>query len=103
MSSTQLLDLAMAALVPAGGVLAYVRKGSVPSLVGGVGVGLAYGLAAYLAEEQPNAGYTVGAVASLALSIIGLLRFRKTGKFMPAGLLLVLGVLTTVANGSNII
>jgi uncharacterized membrane protein (UPF0136 family) len=91
------LSFTLAGLLAAGGVMGYVKAKSVPSLLGGLGLALAYGYSGYTIREEFNLknGYSIGATASSVLTGIGVSRLQKTKKFMPAGLMSVLGILAT--------
>ncbi|XP_041847577.1 transmembrane protein 14C-like [Melanotaenia boesemani] len=75
-----------AALVSAGGVIGYLKAGSVTSLVAGLLFGLLAAVGAYLASHNPkNAWISLGTAGTLAV-VMGL-RFLSSWKFMPAGLM----------------
>lgn len=82
-------------LLAMGGTVAYSRKGSVPSLIGGVGCGAALLSTNALA---PRRGFKLGALVSFLLTAGMLPRVVKSGKFMPAGLVSALGALSLVYN-----
>ncbi|CAK0841958.1 unnamed protein product [Prorocentrum cordatum] len=69
-------------LLATGGTVAYSRKGSLPSLIGGVGCGVALLSTNALA---PRRGFKLGALVSFLLTAGMLPRAVKSGKFMPAG------------------
>ncbi|GAA5823770.1 hypothetical protein JCM10212_000879 [Sporobolomyces blumeae] len=79
-----LFGLVSAALISLGGVIGFVKRSSIASLVAGGGSGalLAYGVNA----RNPK---LVTGVATMLLFVMGS-RFVKSGKFMPAGLVTVL-------------
>jgi uncharacterized membrane protein (UPF0136 family) len=68
-----------AILVAFGGVMGYMRKGSLPSLLMGVSTGIVIGIAAH----QKNA--TLGASVCASLAFFMGYRFFHSGSFMPAG------------------
>ncbi|XP_024137905.1 transmembrane protein 14C [Oryzias melastigma] len=75
-----------AALVTAGGVVGFVKAGSVTSLAAGLLFGLLAALGAYRTSQNPrNVLVSFGAAGTLAV-VMGL-RFLSSGKFMPAGLM----------------
>jgi len=102
MSNTQLLDLGLAIALPVGGAIGYARRQSLPSLITGGAFGIVFGLAAYLIEEDPNSGYGLGLLAASILAVVGFFRLRKTRKFMPAGMLVTVGLGAAILNGANI-
>ncbi|HZP84749.1 MAG TPA: TMEM14 family protein [Chthonomonadaceae bacterium] len=86
-----------------GGILGYTEKRSLISLVSGVASGL-IALAAYaLARTQPRAGLGLGLVVSLILIGAMWMRFQKTGKVMPAGMLLAVSVIVFVVLGAALL
>ncbi|KAF1383575.1 hypothetical protein PFLUV_G00133290 [Perca fluviatilis] len=75
-----------AALVSAGGILGYVKAGSVASLAAGLLFGLLAAAGAYLASQNSkNVWLSLGTSGTLAV-VMGL-RFLNSWKFMPAGLM----------------
>ena len=89
----------MAALCGVGGAIGYAKKGSVPSLVAGVGLGAAFGVSAWLVNSGDAAnGFGVGSVAGAVLTAAMGARLLKTGKAMPAGVLTALGLASTYYN-----
>ncbi|XP_029005137.1 transmembrane protein 14C isoform X2 [Betta splendens] len=74
-----------AALVASGGVVGYVKAGSVPSLAAGLLFGGLAGYGAYQISNDPN-NVWVSLVTSGALSGLMGKRFYASRKFMPAGL-----------------
>lgn len=80
-----IINGAQAALVGLGGVMGYVKAGSVPSLMAGLlsGGALAYGaqrIASNPADTKVMFGVNVILAASMGY------RFFRSGRFMPAGL-----------------
>ncbi|KAI5699702.1 hypothetical protein M8J76_008012 [Diaphorina citri] len=85
------ISFAYAATVAAGGIIGYVKAGSVPSLGAGLVFGGILGYGAYQTTKNPNNFYlTLGTSAVLA-GIMGH-RYYNTRKFMPPGLITVLSV-----------
>ncbi|XP_007892232.1 transmembrane protein 14A isoform X2 [Callorhinchus milii] len=74
-----------ATLVTVGGILGYTRKGSVMSLISGLLFGSLAGYGAYQVSSAPR-DVTVSLITAGLLTAIMGIRFRKSGKFMPAGL-----------------
>ncbi|XP_022054627.2 transmembrane protein 14C isoform X1 [Acanthochromis polyacanthus] len=75
-----------ATLVASGGVLGYVKAGSVPSLAAGLLFGGLAGFGAYQISNDPN-NIWVSLATSGALSAVMGKRFYGSRKFMPAGLI----------------
>lgn len=82
------LLLLYAILVIAGGVMGYVKARSKPSLISGLISGVAL-LIAWLITlgNSYSTGIGLATCLAIALLIVFGLRFRKTNKFMPAGLM----------------
>ncbi|KAK2895936.1 hypothetical protein Q8A73_015424 [Channa argus] len=75
-----------AALVSAGGIIGYVKAGSIISLVAGLLFGLSAAGGAYLTSQNPkNVWISLGTSGTLAV-VMGL-RFLSSWKFIPAGLM----------------
>ncbi|XP_078143871.1 transmembrane protein 14C-like isoform X1 [Centroberyx gerrardi] len=84
--TTDWIGLSYAALVSSGGIMGYVKAGSVTSLVAGLLFGLLAGIGAYLASQNPkNVWLSLGTSGTLAV-VMGM-RFLNSWKFMPAGLM----------------
>ncbi|WP_242036675.1 TMEM14 family protein [Leptolyngbya sp. FACHB-321] len=96
MASIIWLILVYALLVAIGGVIGYVKAKSNQSLISGLGSGVALAIAWYISLQNPTVGLALAAVIALALLVVFALRFRATGKFMPAGLLAILSLVMTV-------
>ncbi|GAA6236090.1 transmembrane protein 14C-like [Lates japonicus] len=73
-------------LVSVGGIIGYVKAGSVTSLAAGLLFGLLAAVGAYLASQNPrNVWLSLGTSGTLAI-VMGQ-RFLNSWKFMPAGLM----------------
>eukprot|EP00271_Cylindrocystis_brebissonii_P007064 TRINITY_DN20199_c0_g2_i1.p1 TRINITY_DN20199_c0_g2~~TRINITY_DN20199_c0_g2_i1.p1 ORF type:complete len:123 (-),score=12.77 TRINITY_DN20199_c0_g2_i1:724-1092(-) len=89
-------------LLVLGGLFGFLRKGSVPSLVGGAGCGLLLCLAGYVQLQSYHKSRNNWPSIFLELFISTLLtivlgkRFQDTGKFMPAGLIAALSILMSL-------
>ncbi|XP_061521874.1 transmembrane protein 14C isoform X3 [Phycodurus eques] len=75
-----------AALVASGGVIGYVKAGSVPSLAAGLLFGGLAGVGAYQISNDP-ANIWLSLATSGALTGVMGKRFYGSRKFMPAGLM----------------
>lgn len=85
------ISSAYAALVAAGGVIGYVKAGSIPSLAAGLFFGSTLGVGAYMTSKDPSNYYLTLGTSTLLTGLMGY-RFYNTGKFMPAGLIAALSV-----------
>ncbi|KAA8580901.1 transmembrane protein 14C [Etheostoma spectabile] len=84
--SVDWLGYGYAALIASGGVIGYVKAGSVPSLAAGALFGSLAGFGAYQISNDPN-NVWVSLVTSGALTGVMGKRFYGSRKFMPAGLM----------------
>ena len=80
-------------LTIAGGVMGYVSKGSMPSIIAGSVSGILLLAAAFLLPTHAALGLALAAVVSLLLAGRFLPAFIKTGSLMPAGMMSVLSVI----------
>ena len=80
-------------LTIAGGVMGYVSKGSLPSVIAGSISGALLLVAAFLLPNNVFAGLAIAGIVSVLLAGRFLPAFIKTGSFMPAGLIGILSVI----------
>uniref|UniRef100_A0A2I3SWU1 Transmembrane protein 14B n=1 Tax=Pan troglodytes TaxID=9598 RepID=A0A2I3SWU1_PANTR len=75
------------ALVVSGGIVGYVKAGSVPSLAAGLLFGSLAGLGAYQLYQDPRNVW--GFLAATSVTFVGVMGMRSYyyGKFMPVGLI----------------
>ena len=79
-----------------GGVTGYQKAGSQVSLISGIISGLLLLVGAYLLFGGILSGLFLSGAVSLLLVIVFVIRLVKTRKFMPAGLMVALGVANLV-------
>ena len=79
--------LVYAAILIAGGFMGWRVSGSRISRTAGLASAALLAIAYRLSHLHPLAGYSMATAVSLALTVLFALRFRKTGKFFPAGLM----------------
>ena len=87
-------------LTIAGGVMGYVSKGSLPSIIAGSVCGVLLVVAAFLLPTHAALGLALAGIVALLLAGRFVPAFVKTGSLMPAGLmsfLSVIGVIMAVA------
>ncbi|NWF58365.1 MAG: hypothetical protein HXY43_03365 [Fischerella sp.] len=77
-----------------GGIIGYVTAGSNVSLFSGSISGLLLIFAAFVQIQGETWGLILAAVVTAVLLVVFAFRLAKTRKFMPAGLMTVLGMLT---------
>lgn len=92
-----LFTLIYGVLAIAGGVIGYKQAGSQVSLISGFVSGLLLLIAAYLLYGRSQAGPLLAGVVSLVLVIVFIIRLAKTRKFMPAGLMIIMGVINLIS------
>ncbi|XP_075169399.1 transmembrane protein 14 homolog [Haematobia irritans] len=94
---TDLIGYLYAATVAAGGIMGYVKAGSVPSLGAGLAFGAILGLGAhYNSQDPPRPLLQLG--TSLVLAGVMGARFQKSGKMMPAGMICVISIAALIRN-----
>ena len=76
-----------------GGIVGYVKAGSVPSIIAGSIGGILLIVAGVLLPEHRAVGLATGFVVSLLLAGQFLPKFLRTGKAMPAGLMSILSLI----------
>ncbi|XP_068160313.1 transmembrane protein 14C isoform X2 [Antennarius striatus] len=74
------------ALITSGGIIGYVKAGSVPSLAAGLLFGGLAGCGAYQISNDPKNVWVSLATSGALTGIMGK-RFYSSRKFMPAGLM----------------
>jgi len=80
-----------AAAVTAGGVMGYVKKGSIMSGIMGLTFGSLAGYGAYQTSEDPAKYYLSLGVSTVLTGVMGS-RALSSGKFMPAGMVAILSL-----------
>src|SRR5437879_13065538 len=80
-------------LTLAGGILGYVKAGSLPSIIAGSITGVLLLVAASLLPEHRAIGLATGFVISLLLAAQFIPKFIRTGKALPAGMMSNLSVI----------
>ncbi|XP_006004808.1 transmembrane protein 14A [Latimeria chalumnae] len=87
-----------AAAITLGGVLGYKKKGSVMSLIAGLVFGSLSGYGAYAVSNDPK-DVKLSLFAAFTLTTIMGVRYRRSKKFMPAGLIAFLSLLMVLRLG----
>lgn len=85
-STAQIILAGYALLLVVGGLIGYRKAGSRPSLIAGTTSGLVALVAAGSMAFDPRAIW-LGIALAAAMAIVFAIRFTKTRKFMPSGLL----------------
>ncbi|XP_022068929.1 transmembrane protein 14C-like isoform X2 [Acanthochromis polyacanthus] len=89
------IGLSYAVLVSAGGVLGFVKAGSLTSLVAGLLFGLLAAVGSYQTSQNPRNVWLSLATAGTLAAVMGF-RFLNSWKFMPAGLMTLASALMLV-------
>ena len=90
MNAFQIAVLVYALIIAAGGMMGYVSAKSTASLISGFISGVLLLVAFALSLRNPKVGFALAALIALGLGIFFLVRFLHTGKWMPAGISVVL-------------
>ena len=93
---TKIYYLIFGVLTIGGGIMGYVKKHSLPSLIAGGLCGVLLLIASQLLRDKPQAGLILGGVISLALVGQFLPKFLQKHTWMPAGMMSVLGILAII-------
>ena len=86
-----------ALLLLGGGIAGFSAAGSVVSLVTGIASCVLCLAAFALSRSSARAGLGLGAACALALCVVFAIRWSQSGKFLPAGLLGLLSLVTLAA------
>ncbi|XP_023126822.1 transmembrane protein 14C-like [Amphiprion ocellaris] len=89
------IGLSYAVLVSAGGVLGFLKAGSLTSLLAGLLFGLLAAVGSYQTSQNPRNVWLSLVTAGTLAAVMGL-RFLNSWKFMPAGLMTLASALMLV-------
>jgi len=96
MDATKVYFLVFGALTIIGGIIGYVKAGSLPSIIAGAITGVLLVIAASLLPSHRQAGLATALVVSLLLAAQFVPKLIRTHKVMPAGLMSILSVIGIV-------
>lgn len=88
--------LVYSALMLVGGIMGYVKAGSMMSLGMGILSSILISIGAWQLRQNNLKGFWVVIPTNVVLVIAFLTRFLKTGSFMPSGVLLILSVIVLI-------
>ena len=91
--AAKLYFIVFGVLTVVGGIIGYVSKGSVPSIVAGSVAGILLLMGALLLPNHVIAGLAIALIVSLLLAGQFVPKFIQTGKAMPAGMMSILSVI----------
>jgi len=97
MEATKIYFGVFGVLTIAGGVVGYVKAGSVASIIAGSITGVLLLVAAFLLPEHRAIGLATAFIVSLLLAAQFVPKFIRTGRVMPAGMMSVLSVIVVIA------
>ncbi|KAK6927750.1 TMEM14 family [Dillenia turbinata] len=95
LSMSQKLTLGYAALVGVGGLMGYLKSGSVKSLISG---GISAGLLFYVYTELPTRPVFASSIGlGISAALLGVMgsRFKRSGKVFPAGVVSLVSLVMT--------
>lgn len=75
-----------AVLLGAGGLVGFLKAGSKPSLIAG-SISAVIALISLGISFYSRTGFRLGLLLAVAMTTVFAIRFRKSGKFMPSGML----------------
>jgi uncharacterized membrane protein (UPF0136 family) len=96
MGATKIYFLIFGALTIVGGIIGYVKAGSLPSIIAGAVTGVLLLIAGALLPEHRAVGLATALVISLLLAVQFVPKFIRTGRAMPAGMMSILSVIGLV-------
>jgi len=80
-----------------GGIVGYLKAGSVASIVAGSITGVLLLVAAFLLPEHRTIGLATALIVSLLLAAQFIPKFLRTGRIMPAGMMSILSAIGIIA------
>jgi len=96
MDATAIYFLVFGALTIIGGVVGYVKAGSMASIIAGAISGILLLIAGWILPNNRTIGLAIAFVVSLLLATQFVPKLIRTGKVMPAGLMSILSVIGIV-------
>jgi uncharacterized membrane protein (UPF0136 family) len=93
MDLTTAAAIAYGILAGIGGILGYTKARSQASLISGLVSGVLLIISGIAHQQGATWGTVLAVVVTIALIITFVIRFFKTRKFMPAGLMVIAGVI----------
>ena len=95
--------LAYAVFVAIGGVIGFLKSQSKVSLFSGLGSAALLLVAYIVGRGNPTGGWAIALGCAIALCAVFLMRLKKTGKFMPAGLMGIVSAVAAIAFAMNLL
>ena len=97
MEATKIYCIVFGILTIAGGIVGYVKAGSVASIIAGSITGVLLLVGAFLLPEHRAVGLATTFSISLLLAAQFIPKFLRTGRVMPAGMMSILSVIGIIA------
>jgi uncharacterized membrane protein (UPF0136 family) len=96
MEAAKIYFIIFGALTIVGGIVGYVKAGSVASIIAGSITGVLLLVAAFLLPEHRMAGLATALIVSLLLAAQFIPKLLRTGTVMPAGIMSLLSVIGVI-------
>ena len=93
MEAAKIYFIVFGALTIVGGIVGYVKAGSVASIIAGSITGVLLLVAAFLLPEHRMVGLASALIISLLLAAQFIPKLLRTGRVMPAGIMSLLSVI----------
>jgi len=93
MEAAKIYFIVFGALTIVGGIVGYVKAGSVASIIAGSITGVLLLVAAFLLPEHCMVGLATALIVSLLLAAYFIRKYLSTGAVMPAGIMSLLSVI----------
>jgi uncharacterized membrane protein (UPF0136 family) len=97
MEAAKIYFIVFGALTIVGGIVGYLKAGSVASIIAGSITGILLLVAAFLLPEHRTIGLATALIVSLLLAAQFVPKFLRTGRVMPAGMLSILSAIGIIA------
>jgi uncharacterized membrane protein (UPF0136 family) len=97
MEAAKIYFIIFGLLTIVGGVVGYVKAGSVASIIAGSITGVLLLAAAFVMPEHRVAGLATALIVSLLLATYFVRKYLSTGAVMPAGMMSVLSMIGIIA------
>ena len=97
MEAARIYFIVFGALTIVGGIVGYLKAGSVASIIAGSITGVLLLVAAFLLPEHRTIGLATALIVSLLLAAQFVPKFLRTGSVMPAGIMSILSAIGIIA------
>ena len=96
MEAAKIYFIVFGVLTILGGIVGYVKAGSVASIIAGSITGVLLLVAAFVLPEHRMVGLATALIVALLLAAQFIPRFLQTGRVMPAGIMSVLSAIGVI-------